>query len=177
MTNPDLFNDIDPDELLRSAAMAARRAIPLLMLRLKELESEAAGIRSKLMRLNQVAALLDKEEPEHLEKANERRLRELRNAIVHGGPVNLPSPAELPMPLAETDADPQALSDIKRALFEIKEPMRVPEIIEYIKKMSEREWGSSTIYNHLNKGKAAGVFANANNKWSLTEQGQLEMIA
>ena len=184
MTNPDLLNDVDPDELLRTAASAARRAIPLLMQRLGELEAEIAVTKSKLMRLHQVAAINDEAESEHVSAAVLKAVQN-RNRFAHSGVVAVPGVGNNvrfygggeAITLVDNESDPQALTDIKRALFENSEPMKVAEISEYIKKMSEREWGSSTIYNHLNKGKASGVFANANNRWSLTEQGQIEMLA
>jgi hypothetical protein len=62
--------------------------------------------------------------------------------------------------------------DVEQVMYEAEDPLKVNEIMDRIKTKFGREWGSSTVYGHLNKLKTLDCVMNSGGRWLMTEVGR-----
>jgi len=170
----------DADELLRQAADAARRMIPIIEDRLKMLMVEMQSQQEQLMRLQKMASLGGTETVDSLAPyRNIQNALHDKNLVVEGcGAAGTDiikhfgnsGSRTFYFHAIEESTDPLAVRCIDQTLQFASAPMKVSEIREIIKQFFGRTYAESTIYSHLGKGKTEGKYVNENNKWSLTEK-------
>jgi hypothetical protein len=104
----------------------------------------------------------------------EATLAKLRNVIAAGSGATSSPVAEPQYPEGKPDA--LAGPDIDDVLFASEVPLRVQDIIDKVKARTGREWASSTVYGHLNKGKTKSLLLNEAGTWQMTAKGRGAML-
>lgn len=118
-------------------------------------------------------ALLPSMEKRRVELARElteleSQITRLRTIVYSAAPYRTPQEQQV----SETIIG--AGLDIDRVLFDSDGPMKVSDIRKQIKKQMDRAWASSTISNHLSRGKADGCYVNEGGSWKLSHKGVSE---
>jgi hypothetical protein len=160
MTLPD---SSDTDTALETAASLARTLIPEVQARVEDLKDRLAKAMDQLARLEQIERIASGQTTSDVPAAvalQRKRRREF------------PDDAAVD---DETDAK-TTQDDIEQVLVESTGPLTVVEIKDRIEHKLGRKRATSTLYNYLRKGKTAGMYANADDRWSLTEEGQTKAL-